>query len=400
MFYFAISVGIVFCSFWLAQLIFVKFHLNWTNKIIKSDQRDEKVGVSIIHPIKDLDFEIEKNLESWMNQDYRGAVEHIFSFQDPDDPAIPVVKKFMTRYPEIDMQITVNPIMEGLNGKSSNMVNGMKLSKYDIVLFGDSDVRVKPDFIVKMVRPLKDEKVGITTCGQINIGGKDFWTRFFTFTQNSETDFIWAFLTKLGFDLGATGAAFAMRKKLLLDIGGLEAFGGSLLEDLHLGNTLYKMGYKLVLGPFIECHVDKLAKEKSLNYAKRIGVGIKTHLALELPAFILMLFWYWIIFILAVVFTDERTLYLSFAFMGLRVVQGLAMRMVTMNRIMPIDLIMSLFFDLFGTFYLFYSLDNPYVTWRGIRYEVKAGGFIEDLDIGDEPDDDSIIEEDIIDKRV
>ena len=68
--------------------------------------------------------------------------------------------------------------MEGLNGKSSNMVHGVRLAKYDILLFGDSDVRIKPDFIVKMVRPLLDEKVGITTCGQINIGGSDFWTRF------------------------------------------------------------------------------------------------------------------------------------------------------------------------------------------------------------------------------
>mgnify|MGYP001351550127 FL=1 len=247
MMYFAAAIGALFCTFWIAQIVFVKLHLNWTNRLIESNECDEAVPVSVIHPIKDLDFEIEKNLESWMNQNYRGKVQHIFSFQEPDDPAIKVVEELIKKNPDMDMTITVNPVMEGLNGKSSNMVNGMKLAKYDIVLFGDSDIRIKPDFITKMVRPLKDEKVGIVTCGQINMGGKDFWTRFFTFLQNSETDFIWAFLTKLGVDVGATGAAFAMRKDLLEQIGGLEAFGGSLLEDLHLGSTLYKMGYKLVL---------------------------------------------------------------------------------------------------------------------------------------------------------
>ena len=120
------------------------------------------------------------------------------------------------------------------------------------------------------------------------MGGTDFWTRFFTFAQNSETDFIWAFLTKLGIDLGATGAAFAMRKKLLAELGGLEAFGNSLLEDMHLGNAVYKMGYKLVLGPFIECHVDRLGKEKSLNYGRRLGVGVKAHMAVELPAVLVL----------------------------------------------------------------------------------------------------------------
>lgn len=345
---------------------------------MKSDGRDEDQGVSIIHPIKDLDFEFEKNLETWLNQDYRGIIQHIFSFQQPDDPAIDVVRKLKNKYNNMDIEITVNPVKEGLNGKSSNMVNGMKIAKYDVVLFGDSDIRVKKDFIIKMVRPLKDEKTGITSSGQMNIGGRDFWTRFFTFLQNGETDFMWAFLTKLGMDVGTTGAAFAMRRNLIEELGGLEAFGGSLLEDLHLGNILRKKGYKIVLGPFVECHVDKLEKEKSFNYAKRIGIGIKTHIAFELPAFILMLFWYWILFIIAAVSVNADLFNLVLVFMGLRTVHGLMQRVVTMNKIMPVDVIMGLFFDLFGTFYLLYSFNESQVTWRGIKYKVKQGGYIEE----------------------
>jgi len=387
MFYVVVSIGVLFCSFWAAQLIFVKLHLNWTERIIESSGEDENIGVSIIHPIKDPDFEMEKNLESWFNQNYRGPVQHIFSFQEPNDPAIEVVKQFIAKYPETDARITVNPVIAGLNGKSSNMVNGLKLAGYDIILFGDSDIRIKQDFIVKMVRPLKDNKVGITTCGQINMGGRDFWTRFFTFLQNSETDFMWSLFTKIGMDVGATGAAFAMRRETLREIGGLETYGGSLLEDMHLGNTLYKMGYKLALGPYLECHVQKLEKEKSFNYAKRIGVGIKTHIAFELPTFVLMLFWYWIIFILALIFHDTPLIYLSFVFMGVRTIHGLAMRIVSKNRILPVDVVMGLFFDLFGTFYLLYSFNNPYITWRGVRYELKKGGFIEETVIEGEPVD-------------
>ena len=378
MLYVCVAVGILFSLFWCAQLIFFKLHLNWTNRIIQSGEEDENVGVSFIHPIKDLDFELDKNVESWFTQNYKGLIQHIFSFQMTDDPAIPVIRALMQKYPEIDCEIIINPVMQGLNGKSSNMVHGMKKAKYDIVLFADSDIRIKQDFIVKMVRPLKDEKVGIMTCGQVNIGGRDFWTRFFTFTQNSETDFIWAFLTKIGMDLGATGAAFAMRKQLLKQIGGLEAFGGSLLEDLHLGNTLYKMGYKLILGPFLECHVQKLEREKSFNYARRLGVGIKTHIAVELPTFVLMIFWYWIILIVGLISRNTDVIVLSFIFMGMRIIHGLAMRLLSKNRIMLTDIITPLFFDLFATFYLLFSLSNPYVTWRGIKYEVKKGGFIEE----------------------
>lgn len=382
--YLSLIIGGLFILFWCAQLIFFKLHMNWTNVIIPSDEDDESVGVSVIHPIKDLDFELEKNLESWFRQNYRGPVQHIFSFQTPDDPAIPVVKSVIERYPDIDCRIIVNPVIAGLNGKSSNMVHGVRQAKYDFLLFGDSDVRVKQDFIVKMIRPIKNEKVGMTTCGQVNIGGSDFWTRFFTFTQNSETDFIWAFLTKLGIDVGATGAAFAMRRQLLEEVGGLEAFGDSLLEDLHLGNTLYKMGYKLILGPFIDCHVQKIEKEKSFNYARRLAVGIRTHIAVELPAFILMMFWYWALFLAGLIFSNPYVIYLSIIFMSLRVVQGLIMRVLTKNKIMLTDIITPLFFDLFATFYLIFSIRNSSVVWRGIKYVVKKGGYIEDAVVGDE----------------
>lgn len=385
MIYVCIAFGVFFCIYWIAQLLFVRAHLKWTNELIGSDEQDKDVGVSVIHPIKDLDFELEKNLESWINQNYKGPIEHIFSFQDPADPAIEAVKNVLSRHPEIDYKIIVNPVMEGLSGKSSNMVHGVRVSKYDIVMFGDSDIRIKPDFLVKMVRPLKDEKIGIMTCGQMNRGGRDFWTRFFTFLQNCETDFNWAFLTKIGMDVGATGAAFAMRKKLLLEIGGLEAFGGSLLEDMHLGNTLYRMGYKVVLGPFLECHVNKLGSEKSFNYAKRLAIGIKTHISFELPAFVVMLFWYWALLIAAVLLKDTTSIYFSLGFLAFRILHGLGQRLLTGNRIMLMDLVMAPFFDLFGTFYLTYStFSKSNITWRGIKYEIKKGGYIEEAFVEEE----------------
>lgn len=380
MLFLCIALGVLFCVFWIAQLVFVSLHLKWTNSLLNSGNKDEAVGVSVIHPIKDLDFELEKNIYSWLDQNYKGPVEHIFSFQDPDDAAIPVVKKVISDFPKLDCNIIVNPLLQGLNGKSSNMVNGVRISKYDILIFGDSDTRVKRDFLVKMVRPLKNEKVGIMTCGQINMGGKDFWTRFFTFIQNCETDFNWGFLTKLGIDVGATGAAFGMRKSLLKQIGGLEAFGGSLLEDMHLGSALYRMGYKIVLGPFVECHVNKLKREKSFNYAKRIAIGVRTHIAFELPGIVILLFWYWVLFILSLITGNTAALSVCFVFIGIRAVHGLFQRIITRNRILPVDIIMAPFFDLFGTFYLVYAtFTKPYVTWRGIKYEVRKGGFIEDM---------------------
>jgi hypothetical protein len=151
------------------------------------------------------------------------------------------------------------------------------------------------------------------------------------------------------------------------------------------------MGYKIVLGPFVECHVQKIEREKSFNYAKRIATGIRAHIAVELPAFIVMLFWYWAMFIWAAVTWNKPLLYLSFIFMGIRIIHGILQRLVTMNKIKLSDFYIPLFFDLFGTFYLMCAFRKPEVVWRGIRYEVRKGGYIEAMDL---------LEDDLLEEHV
>ncbi len=377
--YLAIALGACFCTYWVAQVVFVCLHRSWTRRPMAPDDRYAEPPVTLIHPIKDLDHELSENLASWASQDYRGPVQHVFSFQAADDPAIPVIRAWAAAHPDQDVTVIVNPRQTGLNGKSSNMVCGLKIARHEMVLFADSDVRVHPDFIRKMIRPLLDEKVGVTTCGQIDLGGRRFWTRFFTFLQNCETDFNWAFLTRLGMDVGITGAAFAMRRRVIAEVGGLERFGGSLLEDMFLGNLLYQKGYRIVLGPFVDCHVDELPAEESINYAKRLAIGIKTHIAVEAPLFVAMLGWHWALLITALALEKESLVIIALGFMAFRTAQGLAQRVVTGNRVAPIDLVMPLFFDLFGVFFLLYPFNEPTVTWRGITYRIRAGGYIDEM---------------------
>ncbi|MEJ2068952.1 MAG: glycosyltransferase [Syntrophobacterales bacterium] len=375
----AMILGVIFCLYWVAQLVFVRQHLRWTYTPQPSDARDIARSVSVIHPIKDLDFELQKNLDSWLSQDYGGPIEHIFSFQDADDPALPVVRGLPARHPQAHIKILVNPLIPGLNGKISNMVHGLKAAAHDVMVFGDSDTRVQPDFLVKMVRPLADEKVGATSCGQINLGGRDFWTRFFTYLQNCETDFYWAFFAWLGLNVGITGAAFAMSRDLIEKIGGLQRFGGSLLEDTFLGNQLYRQNLRIVLGPFIECHVDRLEKDKTFNYFKRVSVGIRRHIPLETLGYGFMLSWYWVLLLAALVVQDYALLWLCLVLMGCRTAAGLLQRLVTKDRIFPVDVVLPLLFDLLMAFYLLFPFKSPYVTWRGIRYRVSVDGNIKEV---------------------
>jgi ceramide glucosyltransferase len=379
MVYLALALGIVFSAYWVAQLEFVRRHRRWSFARLSSDASDAGAPVSVVHPIKDVDYGLEENLEGWFAQDYRGRVEHIFSFQDPDDPAIAVVRQAVARHPEQAVRIIVNPLAPGVTGKSSNMAHGLAAAASDYVVFTDSDIRVRPDFLVKMVRPLREAKVGATTCGQMNVGGRDFPTRFFTFMQNCETIFNWAFLTRLGVDVGLTGAVFGMRRAVIEEVGGLARLGDSLLEDMFLGNMLVARGYRLVLGPFVECHVDRLPLERSINYARRLAIGITHHISLEMPAILLMLCWYWLLGAVGLAARDMRLAATAAAFLGVRSIHGLVQRVLTGNRILAIDVLMAPLFDLVGTVSLLASFGLRRVTWRGITYELERNGRIKSV---------------------
>ena len=371
-------------GFWIFQFAYVLQHRLWSERPVPRVPDEEGLALSWIHPIKDLDYKLRRSISSWFRQDFDGTVEHIFSFQDPDDPAIPVVKAFLasrgiTGEGRVRARVIVHPLLAKVNGKSSNMIHGVRTASYDLLVFNDSDVRVRRDFLRKLIGPLlADRRVGIVTCGQINFGGRDFWTRSFTCVQNHETDLYWAFFCWLGIDVGMTGAAFSMRRETLEEVGGLEAFGASLLEDMHIGNELYHRGYKLWVGPYVDCHVSKISRDKTFNYAKRIAVGIRAHLATDMPFFLLVIGWYWWLGIAALLLFRGDLLLIVAACFLIRILHGNIMRLVTKNDIVWYDLLNGLYFDALAIGALFYSVfARPTVSWRGIRYRITPKGYID-----------------------
>ena len=379
-----LGIAILMVGFWAFQFGWVQHHRLWSERPVKRLPAEESLALTWIHPIKDLDYKLRRSISSWVRQDFDGTIEHIFSFQDAADEAIPVVKAFLASRGigaegRVRARILVNPVLPKMNGKSSNMVHAVRVAAYDLLVFNDSDLRVKRDFLRKLAGPLADPKVGIVTCGQINFGGRDFWTRSFTCVQNHETDLYWAFFCWLGIDVGMTGAAFSMRRETLEEVGGLEAFGASLLEDMHIGNELYKRKYKLVVGPYLDCHVKQIAREKTFNYAKRIAVGIRAHLATDMPFFLLVIGWYWWLLVAALLLGARPDLMLIVAAcFFLRIVHGNVMRLVTKNDIVWYDLLNGLYFDVLAICALFYgTFARPTVSWRGIRYRVTPKGYID-----------------------
>lgn len=222
-------------------------------------------AISILKPVWGLDDNLEKNLESFINQNYP-QYQIIFCVRNHNDLAIPLVNKLIAKYPDRDLKLVVNDRIIGHNYKVSNLHNGLPYCDYDLILIADSDIEVTTDYLKTIVQPLQEEKVGVITClyqsfGDNLVGIIDAMGIGCNFIPNV---LIARQLEDIKFAFGST---ILIRKKVLEKIGNFEKIANSLADDFLLGNLPTTLGYKTILSPYIVNH--SIARENFKDYLAR-----------------------------------------------------------------------------------------------------------------------------------
>jgi len=194
--------------------------------------------VSILKPLKGNDAGLFENLESFFNLDYPDY-EIVFSVTEQTEPAIAVVQELLSKYPQIDAKLICEPQKTGPNPKINNLISAYELAKYDVILISDSNIRVKPAYLVNLVPDLR-ESVGIITAvvagvSPQGLGGwleasylNTFFTRWMVFTK------------KLGFP-SVIGKSMIFKKSTLKRLGGLKILGHYIAEDYMAGHGIQKL---------------------------------------------------------------------------------------------------------------------------------------------------------------
>lgn len=119
-----------------------------------------------------------------------------------------------------------------------------KIAKYDVLAMTDPDGICDKNWLVKLVQPLKDKKVGatigLTHCGNFN-------KNFFTKLRAVEDEWVYT-ICLLGRIFGKDvqfiyGANYAVKRKALKEVGfhGKKTLG----EDIELSINLYNKGWRI-----------------------------------------------------------------------------------------------------------------------------------------------------------
>jgi ceramide glucosyltransferase len=216
---------------------------------------------TILKPLCGAEPELYEHLRTFCEQNC-ADLQIVFGVHDARDPALDAVERLRREFPHLDLQVVVNSTQHGTSNKVSNLLNMMPLARHDYLVIADSDVRVTPDYLLGVVTPLLDERVGIVTClyrgrpwpGRWSLLGSMFINEWFMPSVR-----VAAFLGSRAFAFGAT---IALRRATLLRIGGFSSIADQLPDDYRLGELTRDLGLRTVLS---EVEVETSVHEASFG---------------------------------------------------------------------------------------------------------------------------------------
>jgi ceramide glucosyltransferase len=201
--------------------------------------------ISILKPLKGLDDDLADNLTTFCNQAY-ADYEIIFALEEKNDPAIKLAREIKKRYPHKKISIVVKQRDYALNPKVDNLIAAYEASQFPYFLISDSDVRVAPDYLREIIKPMEDRNVGLVSNLIRGIGSRTFGSLLENLHINS---FVIGHVALLNFFFKmptVVGKSMLVRKKAFEEIGGFEAVRNVLAEDYAIGELMHKQGTRVV----------------------------------------------------------------------------------------------------------------------------------------------------------
>lgn len=214
------------------------------------DEDSNPAPATIMIPLHGADFKAYQNYAGFCRQDYP-EYQIVFGVRDPRDSSIPIVKKLIEDFAERDIALVVSDKTIGQNLKVSNLQNMLERVKHERIVIVDSDIRVGPDYLRRVLAPFADERVGLVTCLYRAAEAPDFGAQLEAvgITAEFAPGVLMAWMLEgVKFALGSTMATTRTR---LESIGGFHALADYLADDFMLGNLIDRSGYEVRLSKLV-----------------------------------------------------------------------------------------------------------------------------------------------------
>jgi ceramide glucosyltransferase len=263
----------------------------------------------------------------------------------------------------------------------SNLVQMLRVARYEHVLINDSDIFVGPGYLERVMGSFVDAGVGMVTVpyvGRAIAGSKGFtvWSKLESL--GISTDFMPGVLTARRLEGGirfGLGSTLATTKTALARMGGMESLVESLADDYEMGARIASVGYRVELSDeVVETTVPayrfkgfwdhQMRWARSTRDSRRlgyVGLGVTYALPWAVMTMVASGFELWSFALLSVVVLARVAVALS---VGVGVLgDGQVLR----------DLWLLPLRDVFGLVFWAWSFAGNTVVWRGEVFRLKDG---------------------------
>jgi ceramide glucosyltransferase len=211
----------------------------------------EQPPVTLLKPLYGEEPLLYEALKSFCVQDYP-SFQVVFGVRDAHDPAVQVVRQLQSELPETAIDLVIDATLYGSNRKVSNLINMARAARHDLYVISDSDMHVKPDYLIHVINEFDHPNVGLVT--SLYTGMPVYRTVVSDFAV-SNINHIFMPSALVGMWLcgrsDCFGATMALRRETLEKIGGWAALSDQLADDFVLGREVKAHGMAVRLAPVL-----------------------------------------------------------------------------------------------------------------------------------------------------
>jgi len=251
MFVLAIAVAFLLAGSLIYCLLVVFAARNYLSQKIPAAHSSDPI--SVLKPLSGADEGLEANLRSFFEQDHP-EYELLFAVSGPADPAVPVVRALIEKFPSRTARLLITGEPPYPNAKVHSLERMVAEARYDILVMSDSDIRVAPEFLRFIAAEFSAPRVALATCLYRALAGASLWSQLEA--EGMNTEFLAGLLVARLIEgmRFAVGPTIAARKQALAAIGGFAKLKDYLAEDFIMGKFAAQAGMGVILSRNIVQH--------------------------------------------------------------------------------------------------------------------------------------------------
>ena len=134
----------------------------------RSEERAEAAflpALSVLKPLHGTEPGLEQNIETFFQQEYP-KFELLFCARHDSDEGLRVARQVGERYPQVEAHYVTcgEPTPKFHNAKVYSLAKLNSVAKNELLITSDADVRVRKDYLLRMVQYLKNPQIGLASC--------------------------------------------------------------------------------------------------------------------------------------------------------------------------------------------------------------------------------------------